>query len=187
MGGFGGGRRQIGAGALALALLAAGLPLGCTRVLYNFGTVEPARLYRSGQPSPLLLRWARSRHGIRSIINLRGHTPGYESAFAARHGLRLFVFDLSATRPPSKAEVERFLAILEDPGNLPALVHCRNGVDRSGYMLGTWRVQVGGWSREAAVHEMNRYLQFEWPNPVPQRVVRDGLRAERAGPSTGIE
>jgi hypothetical protein len=23
---------------------------------------------------------------------------------------------------------------------------------------------------------MNRFLQFEWRNPVPQQVVRDGLR-----------
>ena len=31
--------------------------LGCARLLYNFGEVDPARIYRAAQPSPLFLRW----------------------------------------------------------------------------------------------------------------------------------
>ena len=110
-------------------------------------------------------------------MNLRGRTPGYESAFAARHGLRLFSFDLSSRRPPSQAEVDRFLRIVTDPENQPVLVHCRNGVDRSGYMLGLYQIEAEGWTPDRALREMNRFLQFEWQNPIPQAVVRDGLRA----------
>ncbi len=163
-------------------LLAAGLIVtlgagsGCARTLYNFGTVEPGHIYRSAQPSPLFLRWLVARRGIRTLINLRGRTPGFESAFAARHGLRLYSFNLSARRPPTQADVERFLRILRDPENYPLAVHCRNGVDRTGYMLGTYRVAVMGWEVDHATREMNRYLQFEWLNGVPQAVVRDGLR-----------
>ena len=93
------------------------------------------------------------------------------------HGLRLFSLDLSASRPPSDEQVARFLAIVSQPENQPVLVHCRNGVDRTGYMLGIYRIEKGGWSPERAVREMNRYLQFEPLNTVPQQVVRDGLRA----------
>jgi protein tyrosine/serine phosphatase len=150
---------------------------GCTRLLYNFGTVREREIYRSAQPSPALLRHVAARYGIRSIVNLRGRTPGYESAFAARHGLRLFVLDLSAAKPPSALEVRRFLDIVSDPENQPVLVHCRNGVDRSGYMIGVYRIEREGWSPGRALREMNRFLQLEWPNSVPQRVVRDGLRA----------
>lgn len=164
-----GGRRAL----VALALLAVACAgAGCARTLYNFGTVEPALLYRSQQPSPLLLRWLVWRHGIRSIVNLRGETEGFESAFAARRGLRLFVLDLSASRPPTRADVERFLAIVSDPGNAPLLVHCRAGVDRTGYMLALYRTRLQGWSTERALREMNAFLQLEPLNPVPQQVVR---------------
>ncbi len=150
---------------------------GCARTLYNFGSVESGRIYRSAQPSPLFLRWLLARHEIRALVNLRGRTPGFESAFAARHGLRLYTLNLSASRPPTHEDVERFLRILQDPDNYPLAVHCRNGVDRTGYMIGSYRMAVQGWDADRTTREMNRYLQFEWNNPVPQAVVRDGLRA----------
>ena len=163
------------AAAWAPILLMGLLASGCARTLYNFAPVEPGQVYRSAQPSPLFLRWLVAQRGVRTLINLRGRTPGFESAFAARNGLRLFSFDLSASRPPSEAEVQRFLAIVADPGNYPILVHCRNGVDRTGYMLALHR-RADGWSAGRATREMNRFWLFEPLNAVPQRVVRDGLR-----------
>ncbi len=150
---------------------------GCARLLYNFGEIEAGRIYRSAQPSPHFLDWLVRRHGVRSLVNLRGDTEGFESAFAARHGLRLFSLDMSSRRPPSRSQVARFLAIVSDPANQPVLVHCRNGVDRTGYMVGLYRVERQGWAPNRAAREMNRYLQFEPMNPVPQAVVVEGLRA----------
>ncbi len=68
--------------------------------------------------------------------------------------------------------MERFLTILRDPANHPLLVHCRNGVDRTGYMLGIYRIDEHGWSADRAAREMNRFWQFEWLNSVPQRTLR---------------
>ena len=165
-----------------LVLVTSAGPLGCSRVLYNFGSVEPGQIYRSAQPSPLFLRWALDRYGIKTLINLRADTPGYESAFAARNGLRLYSFSFRATREPSPEEVARFLAALRDPENHPVLVHCRQGVDRTGYMLGLYRVAVEGWDADRATREMNRYRQFEWLNEVPQRVVRSASGASAEDP-----
>ncbi len=97
-----------------LAILLLSTP-SCARTLYNFGTVAEGRVYRSAQPSPWFLRWALKNHGVRTLVNLRGRTPGFESRFAAQNGLRLFSFDLSASRPPSDADVERFLDVLSNP------------------------------------------------------------------------
>lgn len=166
---------RLGRLALALACTAAAAP-GCARLVYNFGTVEPGAIYRSAQPSPWFLDWVVRHHGIRSLVNLRGDTDGFESAFAARHGLRLFSFDLSASRPPTPNDVERFLAVVDDPANRPLLVHCRYGVDRTGYMLGIYRVDRQGWDVDRALREMNRFLQLEPLNGVPQQVVRDHAR-----------
>jgi protein tyrosine/serine phosphatase len=168
---------------LALILVLVSNP-GCARVAYNFGTIEEGRIYRSAQPSPLFLRWLRSGPKIKTLINLRGDTPGWESKFAARHGMRLFTFNLSASRPPRQSDLDRFLAILRDPDNYPLLVHCRNGVDRTGYMLALYRTHEAGWDANRAAREMNRYWQFSWFNPTPQKVVKQGLRRpeKRAGP-----
>lgn len=175
-----------GARCAVLALLLVTTP-SCARTLYNFGTVAEGRVYRSGQPSPWLLQWAVARHGVRTLINLRGRTPGFESHFAAQHGLRLFSFDLSATRPPSEAELGRFLGILADAENHPILVHCKNGVDRTGYMLAMYRISTDGWTKEQALAEMRRFLQFETLNAVPATVVRDGARTAGQEPSSGPE
>lgn len=168
--------------AAALAAVIAGSS-GCARVLYNFGTVEDGRIYRSAQPSPLFLEWLTRRPKIRTLVNLRGRTQGFESRFAADRGLRLFSFDLSASRPPSQEDVDRFLGILDDPANYPILVHCRNGVDRTGYMLALYRVQRDQWTPEEAAWEMRRFLQFKTLNRVPQMVVTDGIRQVPEGES----
>jgi protein tyrosine/serine phosphatase len=146
-------------------------------MLYNFGEIEPGKIMRSAQPSPLFLRWLSARHGVRTLINLRGRTPGFESRYAAAHGLRLYSFDLSATEPPSTAEVERFLAILDDPSSYPIFVHCRQGVDRTGYMLALFRTKRQGWDAERALAEMRAFRQFATLNPVPATVVNEDARA----------
>ncbi len=160
---------------LPVLLLLAVSP-GCARLAYNFGTIEEGRIYRSAQPSPFFLRWLRSGPEIRTLVNLRGDTPGWESRFAARNGMRLFSFDLSASRPPRQSEVDRFLRVLRDPENYPLLVHCRNGVDRTGYMLALYRTQDQGWDADRAAREMNRFWQFSLFNATPQQVVKEGLR-----------
>jgi len=149
---------------------------GCARLLYNFGTIEEGQIYRSAQPSPAFLEWLVRSPKIRTLVNLRGRTAGFESRFATDHSLRLYSFDLSASRPPSQAEVDRFLSILDDPTNYPLLVHCRNGVDRTGYMLALYRTQRQGWTAERATAEMRRFLQFSTLNRIPQAVITDGVR-----------
>jgi tyrosine-protein phosphatase SIW14 len=163
--------------ALTLCLVSLATAPGCARTLYNFGAIEPGRILRSAQPSPLFLRWLTARHGVRTLINLRGRTPGFESRYAAEQGIRLYSFDLSATEPPSQADVERFLAILDDPQSYPILVHCRQGVDRTGYMLAIYRMQRQGWTAEQALAEMRAFRQFEVLNPVPAAVVAEDARA----------
>jgi protein tyrosine/serine phosphatase len=167
---------------VAVAVLLLLATSGCARTLYNFGTVAEGRVYRSAQPSPWMLRWAVANHGVRTLVNLRGRTPGFESHFAAQRGLRLFSFDLSASRPPTDEDVERFLDILGNPEHYPILVHCRSGVDRTGYMLALYRMSEEGWSKEQALAEMRRFLQFETLLAVPATVVRDGARTTAGEP-----
>ena len=70
---------------LALAMASAA-GSGCAHLVYGFDTVHADEVQRSSQASPWFLGWLVRQHEIRSLINLRDDTDGFESAFAARHG-----------------------------------------------------------------------------------------------------
>ena len=54
----------------------------------------------------------------------------------------------------SDADVARFLEVATDEARVPVFVHCLHGADRTGVVVGAYRVVVQGWSREEAVAEM---------------------------------
>jgi len=102
----------------------------------NLHEVQPGRAYRSGQLSPDRLGSVVERHGIRTVVNLRGCCPGfdwYQQQAIAAHAFSISHEDvfLSAIRLPSPSELLRLVEIL-DRSEQPLLLHCRQGVDRTG-------------------------------------------------------
>jgi protein tyrosine phosphatase (PTP) superfamily phosphohydrolase (DUF442 family) len=102
----------------------------------NRHTVIPGRVYRSAQPSGDEL-WAEVRDkNIRTVINLRGVSPGndwYTDEARAAHDLNVSQEDvtLSANRLPPPAELRRLVEVL-DHTEYPVLIHCKRGADRTG-------------------------------------------------------
>lgn len=122
---------------LGLALLT-GAGLESYRVLIgrNLHTVLPGRVYRSAQPSLASLQALVKKHGIRTVLNLRGGSPPlpwYQREAAATCELDLCQEDvnLSAGRLPSSTELRRLVEVL-DRTEYPMLIHCRRGSDRTG-------------------------------------------------------
>ena len=67
----------------------------------NFREVVPRKVYRSGQPSPAQLRQWAGRHGIKTVINLRGDEEQIiadERATAKELGLNMISICLSSRR-----------------------------------------------------------------------------------------
>lgn len=135
---------------LSIALLAAIPAAGFLFTLQatgNFHAVIAGEAYRSAQPSASdLARWA-DRHGIRSVINLRGAQPGapwYDAELekAAALGLQHFDFGMSAGRQLSPKEAERLIALLRDAPK-PVLIHCKSGADRTGLAAAIYLAQRG--------------------------------------------
>jgi len=94
-------------------------------------------VWRSAQPAPRHLRWAK-RHGIRTILNLRGRrdTCGsyiLEREECARLGLILVDFPIRS-RSPLDRETLRAAYSLFDDLEYPILLHCKSGADRAGFM-----------------------------------------------------
>ncbi|MDB5316965.1 MAG: protein tyrosine phosphatase [Rhodospirillales bacterium] len=113
----------------------------------NWAVVEPGRLYRSNHPLPWQLRAAARAHGIRTVINLRGHRENCGSDRlardeAARLGLTQIDAPFESRGAPHKDRILRLvdtLATVEEP----LLIHCKSGADRTGLVAGVWLLLQG--------------------------------------------
>ncbi len=112
----------------------------------RFHRVSP-RLFRSGQPTPAQLRrWTR-RHGLRTVVNLRGRhnyaTYGQEVAACRALGLVHLDFPLASRDAPRK---DWLLGLLDmaDGLDYPVLAHCKTGADRAGLFAAAFLHGVEG-------------------------------------------
>ena len=93
-------------------------------------------MVRTNQPWPFQIRaWA--RHGIKTIVNLRG---GMGSSFhqlerdaCARAGIKLENFTVTSRGAPTLEQVAGAKELFERI-TYPALMHCKSGADRAGLM-----------------------------------------------------
>ena len=126
---------------LALLLLGAAAPTAWAESgdLPNFHTVAPG-IYRSAAPTPAGLKRLRAM-GVRTIIDLRisPRLVRQEKAEAQRLGFRWINLPMGSD-PPTPREVSALIATLKRAPQEPVLVHCQHGADRTGCMIGIWRV-----------------------------------------------
>jgi protein tyrosine phosphatase (PTP) superfamily phosphohydrolase (DUF442 family) len=55
---------------------------------------------------------------------------------------------------PSNEDIQKFLAIVEDRSKQPVVVHCAQGVRRTGMMVAAYQESVLGWDKEKVKAEM---------------------------------
>ena len=139
-------------------LLAIGLHAGYVLAGSNFRTVLPGQVYRCAQPTgPSLDRFIR-RHGIRTVVNLRGVCPSgawyrQEAAVTANLDVAQEDISLSATRLPSTVSARQLLEVL-DRCEYPILLHCHQGADRTGLAS----VMIALLHTDATLPEARRHL-----------------------------
>lgn len=131
------GRPLLGRRALLLVVVGGLLfRLVDTYALGNVGIVLPDFLLRSAQQGPEDLRRFVARHGVRTVVNLRGACHGMpwyleQNRVVQELGLSQEDVFLSAGRLPPAQEIRRLVAIL-DRAEPPILIHCQHGADRTG-------------------------------------------------------
>jgi protein tyrosine phosphatase (PTP) superfamily phosphohydrolase (DUF442 family) len=115
------------------------------------------KLYRGGQPRAGGL--ARLRElGINTIINLRGRskTTRAEEAEALALGFNYYNIALPNWGRPQHTRVERILALIATPENGKVMVHCKDGVDRTGMIVALYRMRQERWTTGDALAEAER-------------------------------
>jgi protein tyrosine/serine phosphatase len=123
--------------------------------LDNFQSVSEDRLYRGANPSENDLK-ALQQGGVKCIINLR-HSDAKEEAVSKQLGLKYVHMPMGWFKPPSAETVHKFLAVVQDPQNQPAYIHCYQGADRTGTMVAIYRIVVQNWGFSEAYKEMRQH------------------------------
>ncbi len=117
----------------------------------NFYRVAP-NFYRSGQPTEAGFRALKTRYGVRTVISLRDfHSDepyvtglGFDVHRIGMHTWHIEREDLAQALHKLRVALRRG----------PTLVHCQQGSDRTGIVVALYRILYQGWSREAAIDEM---------------------------------
>lgn len=128
--------------------------------LPNFHEVHPY-LFRSGEPTETGFQKLPS-YGIKTVIDLRAPNQRTkdESDWAKKLGIKYINLPMSA-EPPTPKQVQTMLdevkAAKSDKKNGAVLLHCAHGSDRTGCLVGIWRVTQDGWTYPEAYKEMRHY------------------------------
>ncbi|MBV9812874.1 MAG: tyrosine-protein phosphatase [Acetobacteraceae bacterium] len=126
----------------------------------NFSTVVPGRFYRSNHPTPAKLALFARRHGIRTLLNLRGQCGNGADALSREAARRLHMqfvdIPLQSSRAPPRALVLDLVAAIRNSPE-PILAHCKSGADRAGFAAAVFLLLNG-----ASVADAMRQLSLRY-------------------------
>jgi protein tyrosine phosphatase (PTP) superfamily phosphohydrolase (DUF442 family) len=127
----------------------------------NFDCVSES-IWRGAAPSDRALHQL-AHSGVRTIIDLRMSKSNCrrEAQTAQQLGLNYIHLPMGF-KSPTYVDVTQFLKIVSDPGNLPVFIHCHQGADRTGVLVGIYRVLVENWSYENTYNEMRSHHFKPW-------------------------
>jgi protein tyrosine/serine phosphatase len=168
-------KRLLAAG---LVLLVAGSVLCWTSVIRDrvipkrFGVVEQGRIYRSGQISAALIKKVLAEHNIRVIVDLTTNEPNdpdqrADKKAAAELNIKILRFPLSGN---GTGDVNYYAGAVTaianaEKENLPVLVHCAAGTQRTGGVIAVYRLLVQKKDPAFVISEMKRYDWSPKGNP----------------------
>jgi protein tyrosine phosphatase (PTP) superfamily phosphohydrolase (DUF442 family) len=128
--------------------------------LLNFHEVHPY-LYRGGAPDEAALKQLKEK-GVKTVIDLRA--PSEDKIGERRRVIDLGMAYINLPMD-SKAPTRKQLRIFEEEVEKaekkesgPVFLHCAHGSDRTGCLVGIWRVKHDGWSYDRAYEEMRKYF-----------------------------
>ncbi len=137
----------------------------------NVRVVDPGRAFRSAVLSPRQLRRVIRKHGIRTVLSLRGGNPERpwyrrQLEVCAAECVAVDAITLSAQRLPSPKKLRRVIRLL-DAATYPLLFHCQAGADRSGLVAALYQILYLGWPIERAAADSLtwRYGHFRFDAP----------------------
>jgi protein tyrosine/serine phosphatase len=115
---------------------------------YHFAVVQEGVLYRDGNQSMVAFSNALVRARPKTVVSLVDDQEFAQAQFHAeeqecqRRGIDLVRIRIAPGHWPESAQVQEFLKIAGDPGRQPVLVHCAQGVRRTGMMVAAFEESI---------------------------------------------
>lgn len=128
----------------------------------NFAQVEPG-VWRGGQPvSDEGWRYLSSELHVWKVVKLDTREEGSD-AKAVANGMHVVYIPITLAQQtvgkPSPGALTEAVAAIERSGTF---VHCEHGQDRTGLVIGAYRVRVEHWTKNDAYAEMAAYGFHPW-------------------------
>lgn len=157
-------RRPLALGGAVLLALGIALSVGAFYLwkvhgTYHFAVVQPGVLYRDGLKSPSQFAATLDRVHPKMVVSLIDEKELADPAkpqFAAEEGLcsargiTLVHIPVTLGGWPASVHVQTFLALMSAKENQPALIHCAQGVRRTGMFVAAYQESVLGYDKARA-------------------------------------
>jgi protein tyrosine/serine phosphatase len=141
----------------------------------NFHVVDSQRVYRGARPSADGIAEL-AGIGVKTVLTLETYAlepwdKGDEQQAALASGLQFLRIEMNPLPYPEPTldQIQQAVAILADPANQPVFVHCYHGSDRTGIVVGAYRILDDGWTADQAIAEVDAighssFLYDYWDN-----------------------
>jgi tyrosine-protein phosphatase SIW14 len=119
----------------------------------NFHEVNE-HVYRGGQPTSEGFQYL-AKIGVKTVIDLReaDERAQAEEGVVTAAGMKYVNVPMTGLTPPTQAEISKLLGILEDESPGAVFVHCQRGADRTGAVIGAYRINHDHWDNARALSE----------------------------------
>ncbi len=168
--------------------LVGSLSVACAPLVYrsdfprNLGVVVPEQIYRGAQPRETEYDVLKRDLHIRTILKLNADDDSSEAKKCAEYGIVLYSIPFAASTigdATSCDGIRKAYAVLTDPAAQPIYVHCQAGRDRTGLLVGLYRIREQGWPIERVLAELRQHGDFLYPHIT--RILKDEYSDIRAG------
>lgn len=131
---------------------------------YHLMTVREGVLYRDGNHGLREFRTSIRQVAPKTVVCLvedeevnNPELPMFkqEFAFLQEKGIRLVRIPVQNGNWPTRNDIENFLSVTADPANQPVLVHCAQGMHRTGIMVAAYQIRAMGHTQEQAAQDIH--------------------------------